>query len=504
MGISPFTTLDRALAEHFRDPRLRQLFGRYATYCGSSPYDAPATLMLVAHVESEGVWLVEGGMHRLAVALAGLAERLGARLRYGVGVRTITERGGRASGVVLADGTPVEADAIICNGDSNAVARGLFGATAAGVRPTAPAERSLSALTWAVRALPDGFPLIRHSVFFSRDYRAEFEALKRGRLPEIPTVYICAQGPDGCRCRVLIGRAPAGRTRTPAVSGQCAGHRRCRQTHPRGDRAMRRADPSPPRSLRPDADLRSPAVGHDGTGAVRGAVSGDGGRALWTERPWLGGVLPASGGADAPAGPLSGGGQHASGSGGADGSAFRAHGGIGTDGGPRFDCEVPLNGYVWWYVDALSDDGKHGITLIAFLGSVFSPYYALHRRFGAADPLAHAALNVALYGRPGRWAMTERGRASVSRDAASLAIGPSGLRWDGGTLVISVCETGMPLPRPIRGEVRVTPDALTGFAAILDDGGRHRWRPMAPRARVEVVLEKTVAALVGHRLSRQQ
>jgi carotenoid 1,2-hydratase len=107
-----------------------------------------------------------------------------------------------------------------------------------------------------------------------------------------------------------------------------------------------------------------------------------------------------------------------------------------------------------------------------------------------ADPLGHAALNVALYGRPGRWAMTERGRASVRRDAGSLAIGPSSLRWDGATLIIEVRETGVPLPRPIRGEVRVTPEALTGFSASLDDAGRHRWRPMAPRARVEVRLDQ--------------
>jgi carotenoid 1,2-hydratase len=107
-----------------------------------------------------------------------------------------------------------------------------------------------------------------------------------------------------------------------------------------------------------------------------------------------------------------------------------------------------------------------------------------------ADPLDHAALNVALYGRPGRWAMTERGRASVHRDSDTLAIGPSSLRWNGETLVITVCETGVPLPRAIRGEVRVTPEARTGFTAALDDAGRHRWRPMAPRARVEVTLHQ--------------
>ncbi|TVQ68848.1 MAG: FAD-dependent oxidoreductase, partial [Chromatiaceae bacterium] len=73
MRISPYDTLWNALGRHFHDPRLRQLFGRYSTYCGSSPFLAPATLMLVAHVEQEGVWMVEGGMARIPEALASLA-----------------------------------------------------------------------------------------------------------------------------------------------------------------------------------------------------------------------------------------------------------------------------------------------------------------------------------------------------------------------------------------------------------------------------------------------
>lgn len=92
IGISPFTTLASALGDHFSDPRLRQLFGRYATYCGSSPYRAPATLMLVAHVEQKGVWIVEGGMVRLANALAHLARAKGVAFRYGERVtRVLTE-----------------------------------------------------------------------------------------------------------------------------------------------------------------------------------------------------------------------------------------------------------------------------------------------------------------------------------------------------------------------------------------------------------------------------
>ena len=88
-AIRPFDTMWRALSAHFLDPRLRQLFGRYATYCGSSPFAAPATLMLVAHVEQAGVWLVEGGMQRLAEALERLAVSLGVRFRYNAHVEAI-------------------------------------------------------------------------------------------------------------------------------------------------------------------------------------------------------------------------------------------------------------------------------------------------------------------------------------------------------------------------------------------------------------------------------
>ncbi len=114
-----------------------------------------------------------------------------------------------------------------------------------------------------------------------------------------------------------------------------------------------------------------------------------------------------------------------------------------------------------------------------------------------ADPMRHCTLNVALYGRPGGWAMTERGAASVARDATHLRIGPSGLRWDGEALVFTLDERSMPWGRAIRGQVRVRPEALTGFSARIDGAGRHRWRPMAPRARVEVALERPGLAWSG-------
>jgi carotenoid 1,2-hydratase len=154
---------------------------------------------------------------------------------------------------------------------------------------------------------------------------------------------------------------------------------------------------------------------------------------------------------------------------------------------------VPPGGYAWWYVDALSEDGRHGLSIIAFIGSVFSPYYAVARRRGPADPLNHCALNVALYG-PGarRWTMTERGRRHVVLTADRFVIGPSALHWDGATLTITIDEIGMPLPVPrrVRGTIRVTPHALTGQVVTLNAQDGHRWRPIAPLSTVEVDLSE--------------
>ncbi len=153
-----------------------------------------------------------------------------------------------------------------------------------------------------------------------------------------------------------------------------------------------------------------------------------------------------------------------------------------------FDRPVSPNGYAWWYVDALSDDGRHGITLIAFIGSVFSPYYAAARRRGTADPRHYAALNVALYGATRAWTLTERGRARLRTGAEHLAIGPSALTWHGDALAFAIDEVTMPIPSRVRGTVRLLPAALTRRTHCLDGAGRHRWRPLAPRARVEVEL----------------
>jgi 1-hydroxycarotenoid 3,4-desaturase len=233
MRISPFTSMWSELGRYFRDPRLRQLFGRYATYCGSSPFLSPATLMLVAHVEQEGVWLVDGGMHRIATTLATLARQRGATLRFDAPVDEILCHDGRACGVRLPGGEAVLADAIVFNGDVAALASGHFGsAVHAASAPVAPGQRSLSALTWNLLAEARGFPLSRHTVFFSTDSAREFDDIfGHAELPTTPSVYVCAQDrtDDDADCHVaerllLIVNAPAtGDTRpfTPEELARC-------------------------------------------------------------------------------------------------------------------------------------------------------------------------------------------------------------------------------------------------------------------------------------------
>jgi 1-hydroxycarotenoid 3,4-desaturase len=213
-GLGPFASLWRALGRHFQDPRLRQLFARYATYCGASPWNAPATLMLVAHVEMQGVWSIDGGLPTLALRLAELAQRRGVCLRLRAPVARIHVEQGRARGVDLVSGERLEADAVVFNGDADALAQGLLGpqAAAGAAAPLHASQRSLSALTWALHARTDGFPLSRHNVFFDHDYASEFDdVFVRRRLPRSGTVYVCAQD------RLHGKEAPAGRERLLAL-----------------------------------------------------------------------------------------------------------------------------------------------------------------------------------------------------------------------------------------------------------------------------------------------
>jgi 1-hydroxycarotenoid 3,4-desaturase len=224
-AMAPFATLAQATSRAFSDPRLAQLFARYATYVGGSPYRSPAILALIWSVEAAGVWRVEGGMAALAQAIAALAEARGATILRETPVAEIGVTGGRVVDVTLTDGRALRAEAVVFAGDPGALGAGLLGRAAArAAPPLAPARRSLSAWVWTFADRPAGFALEHHTVFFGPDYPAEFDDLFLARRPpRAPTLYICAQDrlpggppPPGPERLMMIMNAPAdGDSRTP-------------------------------------------------------------------------------------------------------------------------------------------------------------------------------------------------------------------------------------------------------------------------------------------------
>jgi 1-hydroxycarotenoid 3,4-desaturase len=187
-------TMWRALGDFFPDPRLRQLFGRYATYYGSSPFEAPATMNLIAQVEARGVWAVAGGMIALGRAIADAIVAKGGELRLGCGASRIDRDIDGRLAVTLDDGARLSAAHVVFNGDPTRLVGGQLGPDVRNVVRPIGAPASLSAITWSTTGRATGVELAYHTVCFSKDYEAEFEALfERGAVPERPTVYVCAQ-----------------------------------------------------------------------------------------------------------------------------------------------------------------------------------------------------------------------------------------------------------------------------------------------------------------------
>lgn len=219
-AVDPLRTMDASIRRFVRDPRLRQLLGRFATYVGASPWLAPATLNVIAHVElAGGVWYPQGGVYAIARAFERLARELGVEIRTRMPVAAILVNNGRAAGVRLADGTELAADAVIANVDVATVYERLL--------PSTPqTRRRLERLT-RTGASSSGFVLLlgvegrfpqlaHHNILFSRDYAGEFrDIFERGRPPDDPTVYLAitsktdpGHAPPGCENWFVLINAP--------------------------------------------------------------------------------------------------------------------------------------------------------------------------------------------------------------------------------------------------------------------------------------------------------
>lgn len=209
-GIDALRTMDRANGSFFTSPYLRQFFDRYATYNGSDPYQTPATLNIIPHVEyGLGAWAVEGGIHAVPRGLERLARELGVQFHYGVSVdRIMTNHEGVAprrpahrsvvTGLVVA-GEPHPAEVVISNADVVTTYERLLHDTEAPLykryRRLEPSSSGL-VFYWGIRRR---FPeLGLHNIFFSDDYEREFHQIfQEGRCPDDPTIYLNITSKEG-------------------------------------------------------------------------------------------------------------------------------------------------------------------------------------------------------------------------------------------------------------------------------------------------------------------
>ncbi len=222
LRVDPLRTMNQAIGSFVKSTHLRQLLSRFATYVGADPYQAPATLNVIAHVEmTGGVWYPQGGIYTIARALLRLAQELGVEVRTGCAVTEILVNGQRSvSGAVLQSGETVKTQAVIANLDVAAVYEHLLPPAVvdrAKLRRLTEAEPSCSGFVMLLGVEGEFPALAHHNIFFSRDYRREFDQIfRQGVPPDKPTVYVSItskadpqDAPAGCENWFVLVNAPA-------------------------------------------------------------------------------------------------------------------------------------------------------------------------------------------------------------------------------------------------------------------------------------------------------
>ena len=220
LQVRPYESMDRFFSRYFKHPGLRQAFGRYATYIGSSPYKAPATFAMIAHLElAQGVFYAKGGNTSIAEGFAAVAAECGAQLHADTAVTRILTEKGQACGVELADGRMVEADAVILNGDLLSAFPELVEEQERSSFRNAKRDKfepSISAFVITAGLSVRLSELKHHNVFFSGDYPGEFrELFADNAYSNDPTIYISnsshsdpSVSPEGDNLFILVN-APA-------------------------------------------------------------------------------------------------------------------------------------------------------------------------------------------------------------------------------------------------------------------------------------------------------
>lgn len=185
-----FRTMAQANQKQFDDPRMTQLFNRYATYNGSDPYQTPATMNIISHLEyGKGAFFPIGGMHQITQSLVDLAKRKGVRFHLNLEVDKILVRKKRITGIQVS-GEELDFDRVISNMDVVGTYKKLLTEIRAPKKLlTQPKSSSALIFYWGIR---EQFPeLGLHNIIFSHDYKREFNKIFREKtIDKDPTVYI--------------------------------------------------------------------------------------------------------------------------------------------------------------------------------------------------------------------------------------------------------------------------------------------------------------------------
>jgi phytoene desaturase len=242
-ALDPLRTVDQAVRSFFHSPYLRQLFNRYATYNGSSPYRAPATFNVIPYVEfAQGGWYVRGGIYAIVKALQQAAQRLGVEMRTSTPVAAIESERGCVRAVRLASGEVLRASAVVVNADPQVAYRSLLGHTRMAER-LERLELSSSGFVLLLGVDRRYDRLAHHTIFFSGDYPAEFAALfDHGVPPADPTIYVNVtspidpqHAPPGHSNLFVLVNAPAQRGAGSRVNWE-------REATPYGDLVIRKLE----------------------------------------------------------------------------------------------------------------------------------------------------------------------------------------------------------------------------------------------------------------------
>ncbi|MEL6864622.1 MAG: 1-hydroxycarotenoid 3,4-desaturase CrtD [Bacteroidota bacterium] len=184
-----FSSMDQVNRRQLKHPKLVQLFNRFATYNGSSPYKAPGLLNIIPHFEHGfGAFFPKGGMHAITQAIYRLALDKGVRFHFNQKVDQIEVVNRRVEGLMV-NGERLDFDQVVSNMDVYYTYKKLL-PNVQHPEKTLRQDRSTSALIfyWGIQKT---FPQLQlHNILFSDDYAAEFKALNEGRLFDDPTVYI--------------------------------------------------------------------------------------------------------------------------------------------------------------------------------------------------------------------------------------------------------------------------------------------------------------------------